>query len=135
EDRRRGRQVDPEGLLAEQVLARTDDVDVDLLVQVVGQGAVDRVDVGALEEIGVLARRDLDRGEVLLVPAEEPGVGVADPGQHGLEVQVEQVAPARDGGRELAPHQAAADDAEAYFPHVSSLPGARGRMPGAYSFT
>ncbi len=51
-DRRVRGQVDPERLLAEQVLARLEHGDVDLLVQVVRHGAVDRFDLVVGEELG-----------------------------------------------------------------------------------
>ena len=104
-------EVDPERLLAEQVLPGAEDRRVELLVEVVRNGAVDGLDGLVGEELAVVrdeARARLDP----LVPGQHVGVDVADDGELGADADVGEVDPARRGARELAAHQPAADEAE-----------------------
>ena len=68
-----GVEVDAERLLAEQVLAGLDDVDVQLGVQVVGHGAVDRVDVRVVEQLALVGRRAAASGSSRSYQASTPG--------------------------------------------------------------
>jgi hypothetical protein len=106
-----GVEVDPERLLAEQVPAGLQNRDVQLGVQVVRDGAVDRLDLGVVEQVAPVGRQPRRRGEAL-VPGEHVRVGVAHVHDLRAHVHVGEVQPARGRGRELAAHQAAADDPE-----------------------
>jgi len=75
-DRCVGREVDPERLLAEQVLAGAQARDVDLLVQVVRHCDVDGLDRVVLEHLPVVRHEAWPRVETL-VPGEDVGTRVA----------------------------------------------------------
>ena len=102
-------EIDPERLLGQDVLARRDGVQVELLVQVVPDGDVDHVEPVVGEQVAMVA--DL-RGHG--VDGVEPGqrglVDVADAGQHRPDRVVHQRRPAGQRGRHLAAHQPTADD-------------------------
>src|SRR5512138_2768832 len=108
-----GGEINPKGLLAEQVFACADDVGIELLVQDMRHGAVNRVNVAAVEQVVIVGGFDGDAVKVGLEPAEERRVGIADAGDDRGEGELEQVAPAGDGAAELAPHEAEAENAEA----------------------
>jgi hypothetical protein len=75
-DRLVRRQVDAERLLAQQVLPRLEDGDVDLLVQVVRDGAVDGLDLVVVQQGGEIGREARSRVEPV-VPGERVGARVA----------------------------------------------------------
>ncbi len=111
DDAAAGGEVDAERLLAQEVLAGVDGLEVELLVQVVRDGEVEDVEVGVLEQrVAVVGQQPhaLDA----LEPRERVGARVA----HGLEPRRHRVVgerrPAPDRRRQLAAHQAAADDAD-----------------------
>ena len=114
-----GVEVDPERLLAEQVAAGLEDRHVQLGVQVVGDRAVDGLDVGVVEQVAPVGGRPWLRLQPL-VPGQDVRVGVAHMHDLRPDVEVGEVQPARGGGRELAAHQAAADDAEADGPRKAT---------------
>ena len=102
--------VDAERLLAEQVLPGAQDVAEDLLVEVVRDGDVHRVDV--VEDLGVVRDQPRRRREPL-VPREHVGIRVGDGGDDGARADRLEVRPPCGRAGELAAHQAAADDREA----------------------
>jgi hypothetical protein len=115
-----GIDVDPERLLAEQVPARLEDRHVQLGVQVVWHSAVDGLDVGVVEQISPVGREPRGRLEPL-VPREHVRVRIAHVHDLRSHVEVGEVQPARGGRRELAAHQAAADDPEANDFHARAF--------------
>ena len=107
-----GGEVDPERLLRQEVLAGRDRVEVELLVEVVGHGEVEDVDVGVVEQVargrscaGGRCRRarTTQRRRVRVATAISSGA-------HGVVLERR---PAPDRRGQLAAHQAAADDADA----------------------
>ena len=111
-----GRQIDAEGLLAQQVLSRIEDVDVQLLVEVVRDRAIHGVHVAALQELQMVFHGTLNRRNVPLKPCRGIRIHVADRGDFGLEPEVstQMQEPGRGAG-ELPTHEPAADDAEAHL--------------------
>jgi hypothetical protein len=105
-------QVDPERLLAEEVLAGLEAGDVEVLVQVMGDGAVDRLHRVVGQELAVVGDEPRT-GLEALVPGQDLGVRVADDRQLGPDAERGEVHPARRRARELASHQPAADEPEA----------------------
>ena len=120
-----GRQVDPERLLAHEVLARGDRLEVQLLVEVVRDREVEDVEVRVLEQPAAVVGDRRDRRDAL-----EPAAGglarVADRGEPRRHRVVLERGPAADRGGELTAHQAAADDPDpdrlAAAGHPSSRP-------------
>ena len=108
-------QVDAERLLAQQVLPRPETRDVDLLVQVVRDGAVDRLDRVVREQLPIVGDEPRRRVEPL-VPREHVRVQVADDCQLGPDTGGVEVHPPGGGAGELAPHEPAADEPEANDP-------------------
>ena len=111
-DRLERREVDPEGLLAEEVLAGPEDGRVELLVQVVGDGAVDGLHGIVGEELPVVGDEPRSRLEPL-VPREHAGIDVADDRELRTDADVGEVNPARGRARELAAHEPASGEPEA----------------------
>ena len=107
-----GGEVDAERLLAQEVLAGRDRVEVELLVQVVRDGEVEDVDRVVLEQVAAVGRLVGDRGDAV-EPAQRLGARVAHADELGHDRVVVQRAPAPDGRRQLAAHEARADDADA----------------------
>ena len=105
-------EVDAERLLAQEVLARGDGVEVELLVQVVGDREVEDVDGVVLEQVPAVGRLVGDRADAV-EPAQRLGARVAHADELGDDRVVLQRAPAPDGRRQLAPHEPRADDAHA----------------------
>ncbi len=131
------REVDPERLLAEQVLPGPKTGDVDLLVEVVRHCDVDGVDRFVREHLPVVGHKARPRVETL-VPGKNLGVRVT----HGDDARPRadrlQVDPSGTGARELAAHEPATDHAERDSPlsHGGDrAPGPprlrRGRLPSA----
>ncbi len=110
-DRPVRRQVDAERLLAEQVLPGPEAGRVDLLVEVVRDGAVDGLDRVVREELPVVGDQPRSRLQPL-VPAEHLRAHVADGRELRPHSQHVEMRPARSRARELAAHEAAADEAE-----------------------
>ena len=105
-------EVDAEGLLAEQVLAGAQRCGEDLLVEVVGNRAVDDLDALIREQLAIVG--DAARGGLEpLVPREHVWARVADGDDLRPDAEVGEMDPARGCARELPAHQAAADDADA----------------------
>ena len=107
-----GLPVDSEGLFAHEVFAGTDNGAIKLGVEVVRHRAVDRLDPGVGQQLPVIVRVLAHRREIFLVPFQHGRVLVA----HGDNFRpggcIHEVAPARGGGGELAPHEAGADYSE-----------------------
>jgi hypothetical protein len=135
-DRLVGPEVDAERLLAEQVLPGPEAGGVDLLVEVVRDGAIDRLDRVVRQEIAVVGEKTRRRLE-LLVPGEHVRAHVADDGQLGADAGEVDVRPAGGRARELTAHEAAADEPEANDPVRHARPGppapARPKSPRARS--
>ena len=110
-------QVYAEGLLAHHVLARANDVAVELLVQVVRNRAVHCFHVRVRQDVAVVGRDLLHAVEVLPEPGEHRVAGVADGHDLRAHVHFGQMTPARGRARELPAHQPAADYAEAHRSH------------------
>ena len=98
----------PNGFSREQVLARFEGRDADLLVQVVRHGAVDGLDRRVGEQVPVVGR-ERGGGVESCVPPERRLVDVADRGDHRPHAERSEMHPACGGAGELAAHQAAAD--------------------------
>ena len=111
EHRGRGIRVDTERLLGEEALACPDHIAVDLLVQVVPHRDVDDVDRVVCKEFGVVGGRRDHRVD-LAEPLERGGVDVADGGEPWANRVIDEGRPALDGRRDLATHEAAADDGD-----------------------
>ena len=114
--------VDAKWFLAQQVLASEDDVAIDRGVQVVWQGTVDGIDALVAEQLLIVVGDDLQIGEKALKPVGGGQVDIADGYDTRRDVHVEQMSPASDGAGKLAPHQPAADDAEADLPGTHERP-------------
>ena len=86
-------------------------------MQVVRDGEVEDVEVGVLQERVAVLREDADA-----LDAVEPGEGVPVGVAHGLEPRRHRVVgergPAPDRRRQLAAHEAAADDPDAGDAHA-----------------
>ena len=70
--------VNAERLLAEQVFPGLYNVHIQLLVQVVGNGAVDRLDIGRVQQFCIVPRGDLNAVKGTCEPVEHSGVGITD---------------------------------------------------------
>ncbi len=116
-DRGIGPLVDAEGLLSHEMLAGPDDVTVDLLVQVVRYGAVDRVHVRGSQQVLVVSRGNRQAGKVLCKPFLHLRVGIAHTGQHGHRAVVKEMAPPCNRAAELAPHET-----KPYYPETDLSP-------------
>ena len=121
-DRQVGCKVDSEWLLAEQMLARSDDLAVELLVKVVRDGAVNGIDRVVVQDRAVVPD-ELGRGVQLPVPIEGGVARVADDGDLGANVDVGEMSPACGCACELAAHESCADDREANDAHHLPPPG------------
>ena len=121
-----GSQVDPERLLSQQVLAGADDVAINLRMQMVWHGAVDRVHAGVGEQLAIVGDRGGDVTQVVGEPIQAGRLGVGDGHQFRADVHIQQMAPALRRTGELARHQPASDDAEADCgrSHARFTPGA-----------
>ena len=93
------------------MLARAQNIHVELLVEVVRHGAVDRLDLAFGQQIVIIGEGPHARQRVA-EPRHRVGVGVADGDDLWPHADVAQMDPARGGAGELAAHQPAADDAE-----------------------
>ena len=114
-DALRRAQVDPEGLLAEEVASRRGGGDVDLLVQLMGNGDVEDIDVIILDEVPPVVRRQGD-GVYAAKPLPRRWGGVGHGNDPGPCRVVDEEVPAAAHGCELAAHESATDDAD---PHVA----------------
>mgnify|MGYP001627948793 CR=1 FL=1 len=105
-----GAEVDAEGLFGEQIFARIEDVAVNLLVKMVGDGAVDDVDLGIGQDLVVVGREVL-HGRHLAKPVQRGFGEVGDRGQLDIDGHVIEDEPASESRRGFLAHEAAADDA------------------------
>ena len=108
-------QVDAERLLAQQVLPGSKAGGVDLLVEMVRDGAIDGLDRVVREQLAVVGEEPRRRLEPL-VPGEHVRAHVADHGQLGPDAERADVHPAGCCARELASHEPSAHEAEADDP-------------------
>ncbi len=104
--------VDAERFFPHEVLAGIDDVAIDIGVKVVGDGAVNRVDIFAGEEVAVVGTGLPYRGKPGFEPVDRNGIGIAGGDDLRSEIWLRKMAPARTGRGELAAHQAATNHAE-----------------------
>jgi hypothetical protein len=81
-----------------------DDVAIKLPVEMVGNRAVNHIDIFALQQLLVIGRRKVDRGHVGSKPLKCRFIRVTDRHENRTHVQVAQVDPTRRGAGELAPH-------------------------------
>jgi hypothetical protein len=114
-DRLVRRQVDAERLFAQKVLSRLQASDVDLLVEVVRDGAIHRVDRVVREQLAVVGDEPRRRVEPL-VPPEHLRIHVADNRELGPGPEDVEVHPPGRRARELPTHEAAAHEPEANDP-------------------
>jgi hypothetical protein len=118
--------------LAHEVLARFQGRAVELLMQVVRDGAVNRFHLGIGQEFLVVPRNLVDGGEILRIPAGQvrtSGVkAIANGNQFGAGRHVRQVAPPRQRTGKLTPHQPAANQSKPYPSH--NFPAAARRTLG-----
>ena len=128
DDAAAGGEVDAERLLAQEVLAGGDRVEVELLVQVVRDREVEDVEVRVLEQVAVVVSRQADAVDAL-EPRAHLVAGVADRLQPRRDRVVLQRRPAPDRRRQLAAHQAAADDADTGDAHCSVARASAGDAP------
>jgi hypothetical protein len=128
DDAPRGREVDPERLLAHEVLAGRDRVEVELLVQVVRHGEVEHVQLRVLQQAPPVIGEHAHAGNAL----EPRARGLArvahrvEPRRRGVVLERR---PAPDRGGQLAAHQAAADDPDADEAHASEASACSGVAP------
>ena len=127
-------EIDPEGLLAEEMLPGAKRRDDDLLVQVVRDGTVDDLDAVVVEQVVVVGDAPRRRLEAL-VPREHVGARVADGHDLGPDAELGEMDPARRRARELPAHQAAADDADADDPFAHEARSASASEAGTRSWT
>ena len=104
-----GCEVDPKRLLGKQVFSRPQNIRVDLLVEVVGDGDVDYFDFRIGKDLMIVGNHLCDRRDAL-EPGEGFGVEIGDRFEDGGERDIGQGAPACKCGCDFATHEAAADD-------------------------
>ena len=114
----RGGEIDAERFFGQQVFARFQDIKIDLLVQLVRDGDVDRIDFRAGQQFAVVGGGQTQRRQ-----SSEPipcrWRKVANCGDFAAHPDILQRAPAADRRSHFAPHQAAADDAETQRAHLA----------------
>src|SRR5689334_9250748 len=110
-----GGQINAKGLLAEQVFARLNNIDVEPLMQIVWHSTVDGIDLRAAQQIVIVLSDNLECCEIVLEPAEHGGIGIADADDTWHNILLQQMAPAGDGACKLTSHQAAANNAKFHF--------------------
>jgi len=102
--------VDAEGFFAEEVLARIYDVNVDLLVQIVRNGAIYGVDVVFVEKLSVVRGRIFDAVEIIGEPVSCVLVYVGNANDHGRGDVFREMAPSCRRGGKFATHKSTADN-------------------------
>ena len=106
-----GRKIDAEGLFGEEIFAGVQDVEVDFLVEIVRNGGVDDIDLRVGEECVVVgdflraARNDVK-------PGQDVGIQIGDRDEDWLNRDLGEGAPAGEGARHFAAHEAASDNAD-----------------------
>ena len=119
-----GWKVDSEWLFGEEVLPCPNAVDVDLLVQVVRNGAVDRLNVRICEKLPIVGGGGGER-VVGFEPLHCAGIDVRRSDDHRLRRHVQQMHPTSSGAGEFSPHESATDHAELDLSHRLSSSAAR----------
>ena len=119
-----GGQVEAQRFLAEQVFAAVDGRATDLLVQMMGYGDINSVHGWVGDQLAIIVSALRGARKMLAKPGKRGGAAVAHRHDFGPELKVGQMTPAGRGAGELAPHQAAPDDAETDGSH-----GLCSRMP------
>jgi hypothetical protein len=110
-----GISVDAEGLLTEQVLARVDDINVDLFVKIVRNGTVYRIDVILREKLGVVGGAVFYGIKIVAEPLTCGGIYIRNTYDLGLGDVGGHMTPSCRGRGEFTSHKSAADDGKAYF--------------------
>ena len=101
----------PEGIFSEQMLAGANDISIDLRVQKMGQGAVDRFYFRIGQEIMIILIKKL-RIRIPAEPVQIFRIGIAGGDDDRTGQIPQQMQPAEGHAGELAAHETAADDAE-----------------------
>ena len=122
--RRAGGEVDAERLLAQEVLAGRDRVEVELLVQVVRDGEVEDVEVGVLEQRAAVVGQQAHACRCARTTRSASGLVSQTASSRGVTGWSVERRPAPDRRRQLAAHQAAADDPDAGDAHAQAWPSA-----------
>lgn len=107
--------VHAEGLFAEKMLSGLQNVDVELLVQHMRDSTIDRIDLGIGQKLLIIGGELANSRHMIPEPVEQRRVGITDGDDFRSRLHIGQMQPARRSARELAPHQTAADDAEAEY--------------------
>ena len=110
-DPSRRRQIDAEGFLRQKVLTGAEDIEVNRFVQMVRHGDVNDIDVGPGQQFAVV-RGEATHARDLTKPREHLGLHIAHGDQFRLHRKIHQGEPPRKGRRGLAPHEAAANNAD-----------------------
>ena len=109
--------VDTERFFPQQMTAGSDDVAVDLLVEVVRYGTVNGFDFRIGKELMIIVSDLFDGGEVVLIPGIESRIFVADGDQFRFCIYFSQVTPPGAGTGEFPAHKTGSDDSEFYSFH------------------
>ena len=114
------RLVHAKRLFPHQMLPGIDDVTVDLLMQDVRDGAVDRLNILAGQQIAIVREVIFEVREGFVKPLEGRGIPVTDADDLRLCDLVLQMDPAKRRAGKFPPHQAAADDTKFHCFHMLS---------------
>src|SRR5262249_27783588 len=112
-----GRVIDPKRLLAEQMLPRSQDVNVELPMQVMWHRAIHGLHLRDRQQLMIIGERSYARqggGE----PGHRRRAHVAHGDDVWLHILIEQATPACRCTGKLAAHQATANDAKVERPHA-----------------
>lgn len=107
----RRRQINAKRFFRQQILARLKDVEINGLMQMVGNGDVDHVQVGRTQQLLVVFRQQFDRGH-LSKPFEKRILEVAHRHELGLDGKTVEDKPASEGAGRFPAHQTAANDSD-----------------------
>ena len=140
QDRRVRREIDPERLLAHQMLALPDRRPVNLFVQIVRHRRIHGINLLVGKQLAVVGGVLFHRQEMGLKPIEAGRVLVADPHDFRTRRRVVQVAPARGRTGKFAGHEAGTNNSKSDgfhmcvcrlifrdVPHGRGCPRRRGR--------
>ena len=107
-------EVNAEGFFGKQILSGSKHVAVNLLVQMMRHGDIDGVDILAREQFAMVGGSQLHGGH-LGKPLEQIIAQVAHGHQFRTHRHVREGKPSSETGSRLAPHQAAANDANSHY--------------------
>lgn len=108
-----GGQIDAEGFFGEEIFAGGENVEVHLLVEIVGDGDVNDVNFRRAEEFGVVFGEELDGGD-LFEPLEEFILEIANGDEFGADGEVVEDKPAGESAGGFAAHEASSDNSDAH---------------------